>query len=49
MYDLILGADLYIICPGVRVLAAIRFNVTFLIFEALLKKMCTCFSKDTEI
>ena len=45
---IILDAELYTTCPGERMLVVMTHQVQCNIptFEALLRKICTCFSKD---
>jgi len=47
---IILDAELYTTCPGERVLVVMPQQVQCNIptFEAVLRKICTCFSKDAE-
>jgi len=47
-WHIILDAELYITCPGERVLVATRFNVTFLPLRLCYENTRTCFSKDEE-
>ena len=44
----ILVAEFYTTCPGERVLAATKFNVTFLLLRLCYVNTSTCFSKDAE-
>ena len=48
VWHIILDAELYTTCPGERVLAATRFNVTFLPLRLCYVNTSTCFSKDAE-
>ena len=47
-WHIILVADLYTTCPGEQVLAATKFNVTFLPLKLCYVNTSTCFSKDAE-
>jgi len=48
MWSIIFDAELYATCPGERVLAASRFNITFLPLRLCYENIRTCFSKDAE-
>jgi len=50
VWPIILDAELYTTCPGERVLVVVAHQVQcqIPIFEAVLKKICTCLSKDAE-
>ena len=50
VWPVILDAELYITCPGERVLVVMTHQVQCNIpaFEAFYEKICTCFSKDAE-
>ena len=50
VWPIILNAELYTSCPGERVLVVMTHQVQCNIptFEAVLKKICTYFSKDAE-
>ena len=46
--DIILVTELYTTCPGERVFATIKFNVTFLSLRVCYVNTSSCFSKDAE-
>jgi len=48
VWHIILNAGLYTTCPGERLLATTRFNVTFLPLRRCYENTRTCFSKDAE-
>ena len=48
VWHIILVAELYITCPGERVLVATKFNATFLPWRLCYVNTSTCFSKDAE-
>jgi len=50
LWPIILDAELYATCPGEGVLVVMTHQVQCNLptYEALSRKMCTCFSQDTE-